>query len=286
MRTAFTGLALIAFMVGSPVHAQSRRFAYVTVNKLTGEETLWTAALRTGGTIAHPPAATAPKLLQKLPGAMGAGGEAPEAYQSIVVARGNARFAAYSEQVTPSFRDANVRVFDMATGSLLFFVNEHRFSAVSRALCSSTRFSAFLAEQAASGVPAGDLAALDFHVDPEDPNFTGPVIMWTSTGRLRVTYGFRVLTTWGDIGDENFTLEFDPATGPAILACNPPPEPATLAANIWKLSIGSSPGLWPGRILIEQSPLRLYRKGFRWAVTVPAKLVGGQILRAPFIVRP
>ena len=151
MRRTLTGLIVLAALAGDGAHAQSRRFAYVTLDKLTGEETLWTAALAPGGTVARPPAARAPAVLQKLPGAMGAGGLAPETFQAIIVARGNARFAAYSEQIAPTFRDANVRVFDMASGNQLLFVNEHRFSAVNKALCTSAKFNAFLAAQAASG---------------------------------------------------------------------------------------------------------------------------------------
>jgi hypothetical protein len=259
---------------------EARRFLYATRAGAAGAETLRLGEMNLVKGRAKP-SARAVKAVATLPGAQPSG-EVPETWQRLVPSPGNKRIAALSEQFGLNFVDHNIRVVDMATGTALFF-NEHRFSQIGRATWGSALFDAFLAAEAAIGVPPADLAGYDWRVELEGgpgANIPAPEIAWADDDTLVV--GFKLLVIANgqvELGEELFRFRLAAADGFGAFAAwtgsLPPPPPTS------KLSLSGPPT--PGTILYAGEPLRFTLRGLPlpwWPIltnTRKAILVGGLV---------
>ena len=149
-----------------------------------------------------------------VPSDLPTGGEVPETYQALSVAPDNRRVAVWSAQVGIDFVDFNVAVHDMETGDLIVRFNEHSLSGVNRANCPCPLFGAFLAAEAAVGVPQNQLDSYDYSVIVEGTGIGEPTLVWSATGTLIATYGFDVAVSPGgfNLGRAPFAFELDVTT--------------------------------------------------------------------------
>lgn len=152
--------------------------------------------------------------LGQVPGDLPSDDSVPESYRWILPSPSNAYIAVHSVQMGINFIDYNLVIHDQMTGAALR-LNEHSFSGTNRANCASPLFDAFLASEAANGVPPAQLAAYDYSVDVESGNIGAPVAHWTTDETLLVRYGFDVISTFGSLGQDQFEYEVAP-TGPPL----------------------------------------------------------------------
>ncbi|HEV2570008.1 hypothetical protein [Sphingomonas sp.] len=238
----------------------SRRFVYVTPTTGTGEETLWLSEIARPSPKTKTVARTI-KSLFSVPGEQPSGG-VPESFHALVPSPGNRRMAVLSVQLGSDFVDNNVRIVDMEAGKPGGFFNEHRFSTISRATCTSALFDAHLAAEAAVGVPADVLAGYDWRVVLEGQpgaNIPSPELRWADDETLVVGFRLPVVTIQGqELGEELFRFRiaadggsdsFEQWTGPA------PAPPLT-----GPLSIASPSAAKAYAILYNGSPLRFLRR--------------------------
>ena len=241
--------------------AVARRFLYVTPATGSGEESLWLAELAPAVVGSKPLARTIRKLTT-VPGDAPVA-DVPESFAALIPSPGNLRMAVRSVQLGTDFIDHNVRVADMSAGTLPLFFNEHRFSGINRASCTSVLFDAFLATEAAAGVPPDMLASYDWQVLLEGApgaNIPTPELGWADDETLVAGFRLLVVTNLGqELGEELFRFRIamtgDPAavtqwSGP--LPAPPPPGP---------LSIASASAAKAHAILYKGVPLPFLRRG-------------------------
>jgi hypothetical protein len=153
--------------------------------------------------------------LGQLPGDTPSDNSVPESYKWILPSPSNAYVAVHSVQMAANFIDYNFVIHDQMTGAALR-LNEHSFSDTSRANCASPLFDAFLASEAANGVPPAILAGYDYSIDVESGNIGAPVAHWTAEETLLVRFGFDVIgSAIGNLGQDQFEFEVAP-TGPPL----------------------------------------------------------------------
>lgn len=170
--------------------ATARRFAFTERTK-SGAERLMLANLDA----LHPFRQTTARTLVQMgivPGQYPSDGSVPETYQDIAVSPDNAYVAVWSAQVGTDFVDFNIGIYDMETGALRVRFNEHSVAGVNRANCPCPLFDAFLASEAAFGVPQAGLDAYDYSVISEGTGIGEPTLTWSAAGTLIATYGFDV----------------------------------------------------------------------------------------------
>ncbi len=243
---------------------ETRRFLYATRAGSFGEETLRLGELNAapGRT---PPTARAIKALATVAGEQPTG-SVPETWQRLVPSPGNRRMAVLSEQFGLDFVDHNIRVADVAAGTAAIFFNEHRFSQITRANWTSAVFDAFLAAEAAIGVPPADLAQYDWRVALEGgpgANIPPPEIGWADDETLVVGFRFLVIANNQiDLTEEQFRFRLSAADGfTGFTAWTEPMPPAPPAGP---LSIAPATAPQPGAILYRGALLRFVTAKLRW----------------------
>lgn len=193
--------------------ATARRFAFVERIK-SGRERLMLANLDAINTFTGPTARIIAQM-GAVPGNVPPAGEIPESYVRITVRPDNAFVAAYSAQVGIDFVDYNIAIYEMNGGTLSVRFNEHSLSGVNRANCPSPLFDAFLASEAALGVPQSQIDSYDYSVIVEGTGIGAPTLAWSGTGTLIATYGFDVVADGAFVlGQEQFAFEIAPIPGP------------------------------------------------------------------------
>lgn len=252
--TALTAKALWPWLFrfsGTPVSA--RRFVYVTV-AASGVETLWLAELNAAAPGVKRTARTVKKL-GTLPGHLGVDG-VPETYAALVPSPPNRHMAVMSTQMGLDFTDHNIRFIDLHDGSGDVPFNEHRFSGINRSTCASALFDAFLAAEAANGVPPDVLAAYDWTPlleGSEGANIPPPSLGWRSDDTLVVTFRFEMGVTAGfTLGPDSFRFRARPGQSP-VPACDPGPDPAAPLAG--PFAIAPAGGSHAGVITFHGAPL-------------------------------
>jgi hypothetical protein len=190
----------------------SRRFAFTETLK-NQRERLVQAELDAPVPLA-PRSAHIVRELGQLPGETPSDNSVPEGYKWILPSPSNAYVAVHSVQMGINFIDYNFAVCDQMTGATLH-LNEHSFTATNRSNCTSPLFDAMLASEAANGVPAAILAGYDYSIDVESGNIGAPVAHWTADETLLVRFGFDVISTLGNLGQDQFEYEVAP-TGPPL----------------------------------------------------------------------
>lgn len=192
----------------------SRRFAFTETLK-NKRERLVQAELDAPKPLAQRTAHIVQELGQ-LPGETPSDNSVPEGYRWILPSPSNAYVAVHSVQMGINFIDYNLVVHDQMTGAGLH-LNEHSFSGTNRSNCPSPLFDAFLASEAANGVPASVLATYDYSLDLESGNIGAPVAHWTPDETLLVRFGFDVISTIGSLGQDQFEFEVAPAGPPLVI---------------------------------------------------------------------
>ncbi|MBC9033973.1 hypothetical protein IAG41_16405 [Sphingomonas sp. JC676] len=191
----------------------SRRFAFTETLK-NKRERLVQAELDAPKPLAKRTAHIVHELGQ-LPGDTPSDNSVPEGYRWILPSPSNAYIAVHSVQMAANFIDYNLVIHDQMTGAALH-LNEHSFSGTNRSNCASPLFDAFLASEAANGVPPAVLAGYDYSVDVESGNIGAPVAHWTTDETLLVRFGFDVIGSMiGNLGQDQFEYEVAP-TGPPL----------------------------------------------------------------------
>lgn len=204
------------------------RFAFTDTLK-TGQQVLTLAQLRRSGW--PRPSAGIVREMGRVPGGRGFGGAVPEEYVSILPSPSSRYLAALSLQSGIDFLDFNVHVYAMETGAHTAFYNEHRFTDTNRSNCPSPLFDAFLAAEAAFGVPPAELDRYDYVVQAEGTSPSGRILGWSASETLLLGYQYDIFVTPGGLalGSESFVFEVDPARA-ATLSRNggiaPMPQPA------------------------------------------------------------
>ncbi|MDZ7588656.1 MAG: hypothetical protein U5J78_05810 [Parasphingorhabdus sp.] len=219
----------------------AKRFAYVERMK-GGEERLMLAEFdrfRKPNVTAHNV-----REMARVPGDPPSGGDIPESYAALATSHDNGFVAALSVQVGLDFIDYNYAIFSFDTGLQVVRFNEHSFTGTNRANCPCPLFDAFLASEAALGVPPADLAAYDYGIDAESGSIGAPTMQWTDAGTLLVNYGFDVVAHPAGfiIGQDRFEYEVE-ASGPGlnILGRNAV-QPIMAPPPVSHLSLGTVPG--------------------------------------------
>lgn len=244
-----------------------RRFVYVTV-AASGVETLWLAELSAPLPGAKRTARTV-KPLGVLPGELGVDG-VPETYEALVPSPPNRHMAVLSTQMGLDFVDHNIRIIDLHDGSGDPAFNEHRFAGVDRTACQSSLFDAFLAAEAAAGVPPAQLAAYDWTVlleGSEGVNIPAPALGWRADDALIVIFRFEVaVLNFAVLGREAFRFQTTPGVSPTV-ACVAGPDPAPPPPG--PFAIAPPGGPHAGVILFNGAPLPFVGRklpfGFPWA---------------------
>jgi hypothetical protein len=169
--------------------ATARRFAFIERTK-SGAERLMLANLDA----LHPFRQTTARTLVQMgivPGELPSDGSVPETYRDIAVAPDNAHVAVWSAQLGSDFVDFNIGIYDMETGAQTVRFNEHSVAGVNRANCPCPLFDAFLASEAAFGVPQDALDSYDYSVISEGTGIGVPSLTWSAAGTLIVVCGVR-----------------------------------------------------------------------------------------------
>ena len=259
---------------------ESRRFLYATRVGSNGVETLRLGELLPlklpikgrGGRSAREV-----KAVATLPGSSGAQ-EVPETWQTLVPSPGNRYVAALAEQMGLDFVDHNLKIVDMVGGALAASFNEHRFSTISRATWPSALFDAYLAAEAAIGVPPETLADYDWRVDLEGAagaNIPFPELRWADDQTLVVGFRLLVQTNTGtELGEEWFRFRLSAADGfsaftPWTDAVPPAPPPS-------KLSLGPPVATGVGTILYSGAVLAFVRRKLPWLLLPLLRFGKGQ----------
>lgn len=192
---------------------ETRRFLYVTADASSGQQRLRLGQLAPFWPRGAPRARDIATLLT----IAGSSGDPFESFQVLVPSPGNRRMAAHHDQSASSFTDQNIHVVDMREGAVVAFINEHSFSGIDRASWDSAVFEAYLAEQAALGVPPEDLALLDWRVAVEGGvPIPPPEIAWADDDTLMIAFRLRVDLAGPsgfELGEETFRFRLSAADG-------------------------------------------------------------------------
>lgn len=267
---------------------ETRRFLFATRVGADGIETLRLGELTAIDQLKpiRPRGRTAREVraVATLPGSSGAQ-EVPETWQTLVPSPGNLYIVALAEQMGLDFIDHNIKVVDLVAGSVAASFNEHRFSTIRRATWPSALFDAYLAAEAAIGVPPEDLAQYDWRVEMEGSpgaNIPAPELRWADDQTLVVGFRLLVQTNTGtELGEEWFRFRLSAADGFAAFtpwtgAVPPAPPPG-------KLSLAPPGTKNAGTILYKGAPLEFVRRGLpRLPILLLSKyrraiLVGGLV---------
>jgi hypothetical protein len=236
---------------------ETRRFLYVTRAGADGVETLRLGELLP---MKGRGKRSARELAALATVAGPSGSEAvPESWIRLVPSPGNRHMVALADQSGLDFVDHNLRVVDMAAGAGVAAFNEHRFSTIGHPDWSSALFDAYLAAEAAMGVPPEDLAGYGWGVELEGApgaNIPYPELRWADDQTLVVGFRLTVVASTGvELGEEWFRFRLTEADGFAAFTPWTGAVPPAPPAGPLSLSAG-------GAILYEGVPLSFVRRGF------------------------
>lgn len=264
-RTAWAGGITLGVLSGAMLHRWRRpgkgraRFVYVSQAK-SGAQTLHLAEL-VASPFGRGLTARTVATLASVPGETGVGG-VPEWFATLLPSPDNAYVAVLSVQLGLDFIDLNVAVYGMIDGHLAARFNEHRFSAIDRATCHSASFDAFLAAEAAMGVPQATLDGYDWGVmleGAEGANLPSPTLTWIDAATLVATFVFEVLANGAvPLGPDDFSFRVPAGSGvgasvPVDCYTGPLTTPAHPADRLSLAPIG---GKYPSAIHYAGAPLR------------------------------